>query len=139
MKTVLVAGSRSFKFSSENGQHFFHHLRMTLYDYANKNHMLFRDLKLISGGAKGIDTYADLFATYNNLEFEEFLPDWSKGKSAALERNSIMVDKCNFAVFYWDGKSNGTADTIEKMKNAGKPYRVFQPVYEIKFNERFDG
>uniref|UniRef100_A0A6M3JAV1 YspA cpYpsA-related SLOG domain-containing protein n=1 Tax=viral metagenome TaxID=1070528 RepID=A0A6M3JAV1_9ZZZZ len=77
---------------------------------------------LISGGAKGADSIGERWATSWGIEIVRYLPEWKKyGKSAGFIRNQTIVDNCDMVLAFWDGKSSGTADTIEKAKKAKKP------------------
>lgn len=47
---------------------------------------------IVSGGAKGIDTFAKLFAGRHNIPLMEFLPDYANyGQNATLRRNTQTV------------------------------------------------
>ena len=84
---------------------------------------------VISGGASGADTLAGKFVESNNakiyhpgLSLEVYLPDWNKnGKAAGFIRNQQIVDNSDIIVAFWDGKSKGTKDTIDKARRAKKP------------------
>jgi hypothetical protein len=72
------------------------------------------DTIIISGGAAGVDTMAEHFATERGLATEILKPDWNKnGKSAGILRNYDIVAKSEYVVAFWDGKSNGTKHTID--------------------------
>lgn len=79
---------------------------------------------IVSGGARGADRLAERYATENGLDVKVFLADWNVGKRAGPERNARMVAFADEAVVFWDGKSPGTADTVRKMRDAGKIVRV---------------
>jgi len=80
------------------------------------------NLIIISGGAKGADGLGKQFAAEFGLEYIEFPANWNKhGKAAGFIRNQQIVDACDMVLAFWDGKSQGTADTIEKAKRAKKP------------------
>lgn len=54
---------------------------------------------IVSGGAKGVDTYAREYALKHNIELIEFLPEYKKyGRRAPLVRNKQIVDACDK---YW--------------------------------------
>lgn len=77
---------------------------------------------VISGGAKGADAIAKKSALIAELEYIEYPAEWDKyGKYAGFHRNQTIVDNCGMVLAFWDGKSRGTADTIEKAKRAKKP------------------
>jgi predicted Rossmann fold nucleotide-binding protein DprA/Smf involved in DNA uptake len=82
------------------------------------------DTVVVSGGARGVDGAAANAARDVGLVVVEYLPDWSKGKQAGLERNTLIVEQSDRVVAFWDGKSRGTIDTICKANRAGKPVDV---------------
>jgi hypothetical protein len=76
---------------------------------------------IISGGARGADSLAQRYAEERNIRTQIFLPDWDKhGKIAGILRNQDIVDACNVLIAFWDGKSRGTKDSINKAKKKGK-------------------
>ena len=80
---------------------------------------------IVSGGAKGADTYAREFAQKHNLQLIEFLPDYEKyGRGAPLVRNKLIVEECDCLIAFWDGKSRGTKFTIDFAKQQGKPIKI---------------
>jgi hypothetical protein len=77
---------------------------------------------IISGGAKGADSLAEIFALRNIVPITKFIPDWkNEGKSAGFNRNTKIVNECDMVLAFWDGMSRGTADTINKARIARKP------------------
>lgn len=90
-----------------------------------ESHLKFIPDTIISGGAKGADTYAREFAKMKGLKMIEFFPDYEKyGKVAPLERNKLIVEECDCLLAFWDGKSNGTRFTLELAKAKGKPIKI---------------
>lgn len=83
---------------------------------------------IISGGAKGADTYAREFAKKYNLKLIEFLPEYDKypPKVAPLVRNKLIVENCDCILAFWDGKSRGTKYTLDYARQLGKPIKVVQ-------------
>ena len=82
---------------------------------------------VVSGGARGVDTLAKRFAEKHGLKFKEFPADWSKGKSAGMLRNTIIVDNCNLVIAFPSWKhSPGTCDTIRKAKLRKIPVHKFE-------------
>ena len=111
MKLAII-GSRTFndygKLSNIIQEHFFGNLSPIN--------------KIISGGAYGADILGENFARDFNIKKEVYKPDWDKfGKSAGFIRNQEIVDACDMVLAFWDGKSKGTQDTINKAKKAKKP------------------
>lgn len=84
-------------------------------------------LVIVSGGARGADLMASLYATRNELEYVVHLPMWDKhGKSAGYIRNVDIVNDCDELVAFWDGKSKGTLHSINTAKKQGKTVTVIR-------------
>jgi len=82
-------------------------------------------LEIVSGGAKGPDTFAEKFALINQIPTKIFLPDWDKhGKSAGFIRNKQIVDYSDMVIAFWDRKSKGTKSTIDLAIKQGKPVYI---------------
>lgn len=80
---------------------------------------------IVSGGAKGADTYAREFAIKHNLNLIEFFPDYEKyGRNAPLIRNKLIVEECDCLLAFWDGKSRGTKYTLDYAQKQGKPIKI---------------
>jgi hypothetical protein len=79
-------------------------------------------ITLVSGGAIGADSLGERWADYWGIEIERYLPDWNRdGKAAGFIRNQSIVDACDMVLVFWDGKSKGTQDSINKARLAKKP------------------
>lgn len=88
-----------------------------------------RDVVIISGGARGVDSVAIEEARKLRVAYEIYPADWQHhGRSAGIRRNRTIVDKCTELIAFWDGKSLGTATTIAMVKQSKKPYRVVKPL-----------
>lgn len=82
---------------------------------------------IVSGGARGADSYARDFAQKHNLNLIEFLPEYDKyGKGAPLIRNKLIVEACDCLMAFWDGKSRGTKFTLDYARQLGKPIKIVQ-------------
>ena len=80
---------------------------------------------IVSGGARGADTYARLFAEHHNLKLIEYLPEYDKyGRQAPLIRNKLIVENCDCLIAFWDGVSRGTKYTIDYARECGKPIKI---------------
>lgn len=85
---------------------------------------------IISGGAKGADSLAESYSIRYGISFIKILPDWKKySKSAGPARNTEIIKRCDFVLAFWDGKSKGTLDSINKAKKLNKEVIV------VNFNE----
>ena len=91
-----------------------------LEDYIPEN-----TVEIISGGAKGIDCCAKIFALKHSLKYTEFLPKYNKfGKSAPIKRNLEIINYADMVIAFWDGRSRGTSFVIKSCKKLGKPIKV---------------
>lgn len=87
-----------------------------------------KDTVVLSGGAKGVDSWAEKWARYYGLDVEVFPADWEKhGRRAGYLRNVDIVNACDRVVAFWDGASPGTRHTIEIARKAGKPVAIHRP------------
>lgn len=84
-----------------------------------------KDTVIVSGGARGVDRIAAVAGLNAGLVVIEYRPDWEHGgMGAGFARNTLIVEQCDRVVAFWDGKSTGTLDTINKARKAGKPVQV---------------
>lgn len=80
---------------------------------------------IVSGGANGVDSWAAAAAREFGLTLIEIKPDWARyGRAAGIARNSLIVEAADVLIAFWDGRSSGTRDSIEKARLAGKRVRV---------------
>lgn len=85
--------------------------------------------EVVSGKARGVDTFGEQWATENGVVVKEFPADWKKfGRSAGIKRNEQIGDYADALIAVWDGESRGTKHMIDYSKNKG--LRVF--VYNLK-------
>ncbi len=77
---------------------------------------------IVSGGAVGVDTIARLCAMAIGCKYVEFKPDYKKyGRYLAPKlRNTLIVKESDVIVAFWDGKSGGTWDSMQKALEMGK-------------------
>lgn len=87
---------------------------------------LAQETVVISGGARGVDTWAEQEAVAIGISTNVILADWETlGKSAGIKRNYAIVDAADVVVAFWDGHSRGTAHTIEYARKQHKLLAVF--------------
>lgn len=80
---------------------------------------------IVSGGAKGPDSYAEIYALRNNIPTKVFIPNWDKlGKSAGYKRNIQIIDNCDAVIAFWDGTSKGTKHSIDIATEKNKIIKV---------------
>lgn len=84
---------------------------------------------VLSGGARGVDTWAvDEALKRWDLTAEVYPAEWQRyGKSAGYRRNADLVNAADQVVAFWDGRSSGTKHTIKLAQAAGKLRAVYQP------------
>ena len=83
---------------------------------------------IVSGGAKGVDTMAEVYAKEHKIPTRIFLPDWDKyKKGAGLIRNTEIVKESTHVIAFPSKKSIGTIDSINKAVK----YNKFLKVVEI--------
>jgi predicted Rossmann fold nucleotide-binding protein DprA/Smf involved in DNA uptake len=115
-KKVAVVGSRDFADKHR------------LYDIMTKNYD--RIKLVISGGARGADSLAVEWATDYGIPFLVFPALWRdpftgvQNRGAGFKRNRQIVEQADVVVAFWDGKSPGTAHTIEMAEQLNKPVRI---------------
>lgn len=76
---------------------------------------------IISGGAKGVDTYAKLFAARHHKPYMEFTPQYSiYGRYATLKRNTQIVREASTVVAFPSAESRGTYHSIKEAQRFGR-------------------
>lgn len=84
-----------------------------------------RTTEIISGGAEGADQIAARIADFLHVPLIVFRPDYVRyHRRAPLERNLAIVRRADCVIALWDGKSRGTAHTVEQCIKEYKPVRV---------------
>ena len=82
---------------------------------------------IVSGGAKGIDTFAENYAKLNNIPFTIFPSEYNKyGRLAPFVRNQQIVDASDMIIAFPSKDSKGTIDTIRRTKRSNKSLKVYQ-------------
>lgn len=65
--------------------------------------------EIVTGGANGVDSIAELYAKQNNIKCSVFLPQYETyGKRAPLIRNNVILENSDAILAIWDGESKGT-------------------------------
>lgn len=82
--------------------------------------------EVIHGGARGADRMAAKYAYALGFKVRVFKADWDRfGKVAGFLRNQAMLDeKPDLVIAFWDGKSRGTQDTINRARSMGLPLEI---------------
>lgn len=101
MTTLIIAGSRGIED---------YNALLGLVADVTEDQMI---TKVISGGAKGVDSMAPKIAEVLDVPFEEHPADWSQhGRGAGIVRNIEMAQNGHCLAALWDGKSKGTGHMI---------------------------
>lgn len=104
------------------------------------------DWGIISGGAKGPDTWAEMAALDQSRDFIKYPAEWDKyGKGAGFKRNKLIAYHADSCLVFWDGVSNGTNHFIKeayKLRKelfivgpTGDPWAIFDEEYWANHGE----
>lgn len=81
---------------------------------------------VVSGGAEGVDSAAERAARARGLEVIVFHADGkAHGHQAGPMRNAEIVAHADRVVAFWDGRSQGTLNTIVQALGANLPVEIF--------------
>lgn len=115
---LLIVGSRSIVDYRQVGPF----LDNLLYAYQ------YDDYEVVSGGAVGVDSLAEIWADKHHYNRKTFKPDWKKyGKRAGFIRNREMHEYLaqfddRLVVILWDGESKGTESNFKLCGEFGTKY-----------------
>lgn len=117
---LIIAGSRDLYVHSIVIDHLLDQFRI------GEGPNLPENFEIVSGGASGIDTVGEMFATETNTKLIKFSADWDKhGKAAGPIRNKQMAEYADALLLIWDGESKGSANIKTEMLKLNKP------IYEV--------
>lgn len=73
--------------------------------------------EVVSGCARGADSYGELIAEEYNISVKKFPAQWNVyGRGAGYIRNAEMAEYADSLVLIWDGASTGSANMLELAK-----------------------
>lgn len=76
--------------------------------------------EIVSGGAKGVDRFGEMWATYNEVPVKQFIPDWDGlGKKAGHVRNREMGDYADALIVLIYNDSKGSQGMLDYAKRKG--------------------
>ena len=82
--------------------------------------------EIVSGGAAGVDRLAERYAAEHGLPMTVIRPDYKTyDRMAPLIRNSEIIEKSDFVLILWDGRSRGTLNVIMTCIRVKKPFKVY--------------
>lgn len=80
---------------------------------------------IVSGGARGADTLAQIWAEKNNVPIKVYYPEYDKySRKAPLVRNRLIVENSDEVLAFWDGVSRGTMYTINYARKLNKVVHI---------------
>lgn len=86
------------------------------------------DILFISGAAySGADDFIISWCKKFGYPCKKYPADWDAlGKSAGRIRNTEMSQVSTHLLSYWDGKSTGTKDAIDKFESSSLPVKIIR-------------
>lgn len=81
---------------------------------------------IVSGGAEGVDAFAENFATENNLKTIIYKPKEYTDHGMDFPTNKNIIDECDAVLAYIKGESKGTRNSIDLAKKQGKPFYIVE-------------
>lgn len=113
MIRVIIAGGRDFNNYA---------LLEEKCDFYLKNQ---NKIEIVCGLAKGADLLGKRYGRERGYLVTDFPADWNKnGKGAGPIRNQQMADYATHLIAFWDQKSRGTKDMIDRATDKGLTVRV---------------
>jgi hypothetical protein len=118
MKTLYICGSRTFDDYPALCAHV--DACLVKWDPADVE-------RVIHGDARGADKMGERWALAHGLQVNILRPDWKRlGRSAGFKRNVQLVARANYLIAFWDGRSRGTAHSIQLAQAKGIPFSVYR-------------
>lgn len=111
---VAVIGSREFRD------------RQGMFDALDEDLCRFGITEVVSGGAGGADTYAAEWADSRGIPITVLAADWQQhGQAAGVMRNTLIIERAELVICFWDGRSTGSRDSVFKAIAKGIPVLVY--------------
>jgi hypothetical protein len=86
------------------------------------------DTIVVSGGAAGVDTWAEEAARDRGLKTLVFHANWDGlGRKAGPIRNAEIIANADKVVAFWDRESRGTLNALVQARDAGLPITILDP------------
>lgn len=102
------------------------------YNKLRQNVSMFDTSMIITGDADGADTLAAMYGIEHDIPVARYSADWTTfGKRAGPIRNMFIVDECDMLLAFWDGKSPGTRNSIQRAMDKKKPFLVVRVTPDV--------
>lgn len=86
----------------------------------------FKIAGFVSGEAPGIDAMTIDFCAKHGYQYQGIPANWDRdGKAAGFIRNDEIVGAADVVIAFWNRKSKGTKDSIEKALAARKVLQIY--------------
>jgi hypothetical protein len=131
LPVMLVCGGRDFDEASKEDRSFVYNILDNIVHkrgYVDYGEYSLPEVKIVHGGARGVDRIAEDWAIVNWCPFRVYKADWDTyGKAAGPIRNQEMLDEehPDLVVAFPGGR--GTQDMIDRARKQG---------YEVAAHER---
>jgi hypothetical protein len=80
---------------------------------------------VVSGGARGVDQWAEEAAKARGLQTKIIYADWKNlGRRAGPIRNAEIVASADRLVAFWNGRSRGTLNAVLEARSARLPILI---------------
>ena len=109
---IIVCGGTDF----DDYDYFTRKMDMMLKSYGN--------IKLVSGHAKGADSFVEIYAAEKDIPIQVFPAEWKRyGRTAGPIRNRAMLvyamEETPAVIAFWNGKSRGSGNMLKLAKDHG--------------------
>ena len=131
MINIAVVGSRTYKDYKE----FKGLLSQKLFMICDRDEDHLNKVRIISGGAIGVDSMAESFAKEHNIATTVYKANWETfGRSAGYIRNNDIMHASEVCIAFWDGESRGTLHTIGLFRKFEKDVHIINFKKLLKIN-----
>lgn len=85
-----------------------------------------KDSIVLSGGAKGVDSWAEQAALAHGLKVQIFEADWQNlGAKAGPIRTEMITANADQVTAFWNRKSRGTLNMLFLARESGLPVKIY--------------
>jgi hypothetical protein len=115
---IGIVGSRRFND--------YDYVKTVIDGYITCNNIDINGIKIVSGGAAGVDSLAKKYADEKQIECIEFLPEWKiYGNAAGRVRNRLIAENSNIIFAFPCASSTGTYNTVSWAQKMNVPCEVY--------------